>query len=141
MVFNATFNNISAISWGSDLLVGESGGPGENYWPVIRKFDNKDKKKLRASIWIDHSRNVQCVLNVISMCLFHSRNVFWYDMILFFTRGNVCAITLWHKEKHKLFSSVPKYNRHYLVDIMFLIWPHYQWDWCWFSLFSSFLLS
>jgi len=30
MVFNATFNNISAISWQSVLLVEETGGPGEN---------------------------------------------------------------------------------------------------------------
>ena len=31
MVFNATFNNISVISWRSVLLVKESGGPGENH--------------------------------------------------------------------------------------------------------------
>ena len=30
MVFNATFDNISAISWQSVLLVEETGGPGEN---------------------------------------------------------------------------------------------------------------
>jgi hypothetical protein len=30
MVFNATFNNISVISWWSVLLVEETGGPGEN---------------------------------------------------------------------------------------------------------------
>jgi hypothetical protein len=29
MVFNDTFNNISAISWRSVLLVGETGVPGE----------------------------------------------------------------------------------------------------------------
>ena len=29
MVFNATFNNISVISWRSVLLVEEIGGPGE----------------------------------------------------------------------------------------------------------------
>jgi hypothetical protein len=34
MVFNATFNNISAISWQSVLLVEEIGGPGENDRPV-----------------------------------------------------------------------------------------------------------
>jgi hypothetical protein len=33
MVFDATFNNISAISWQSVLLE-ETGGPGENHWPV-----------------------------------------------------------------------------------------------------------
>ena len=31
MVFNATFNNISVISWLSVLLVEETGGPEENH--------------------------------------------------------------------------------------------------------------
>jgi hypothetical protein len=31
MVLNATFNNISVISWQSVLLVEETGGPGENH--------------------------------------------------------------------------------------------------------------
>jgi hypothetical protein len=34
MMFNATFNNISAISWWSVLLAEEIGGPGENDRPV-----------------------------------------------------------------------------------------------------------
>ena len=34
MVFNATFNNISAISWRSVLLVEETGVSGENLRPV-----------------------------------------------------------------------------------------------------------
>ena len=34
MVLDATFNNISAISWRSVLLVEETGGPGENHRPV-----------------------------------------------------------------------------------------------------------
>jgi len=33
MVFSASFNNISVISWLSVLLVEEAGVPGENYWP------------------------------------------------------------------------------------------------------------
>ena len=36
MVFNATFNNISVLSWRSVLLVEElTGGPGENHRPVV----------------------------------------------------------------------------------------------------------
>ena len=36
MVFNVTFNNISAVvSWRSVLLVEETGGPGENHRPVV----------------------------------------------------------------------------------------------------------
>ena len=31
MVFDATFNNISAISWYSVLLVAETEGPGESH--------------------------------------------------------------------------------------------------------------
>jgi hypothetical protein len=31
IVFNATFNNISVMSWGSVLLVEETGVPGENH--------------------------------------------------------------------------------------------------------------
>ena len=31
MVFNATFNNIVAISWGSALLVEETAVPGKNH--------------------------------------------------------------------------------------------------------------
>jgi hypothetical protein len=34
MVFNATFTNISVISWRSVLLVEETGEPGENHQPV-----------------------------------------------------------------------------------------------------------
>jgi hypothetical protein len=36
MVFNATFNNISVISWRSVLLVEETGEHGENHPPVVR---------------------------------------------------------------------------------------------------------
>jgi hypothetical protein len=34
MVFNATFNNISIISWDSVLLAEETRVPGENHRPV-----------------------------------------------------------------------------------------------------------
>ena len=38
MLFNATFNNISFISWGSVLLVEETEGPGENHRPVTNNI-------------------------------------------------------------------------------------------------------
>ena len=34
VIFNATFNNISAISWQSILLVEETRVPRENHWPA-----------------------------------------------------------------------------------------------------------
>jgi len=38
LVFYITFNNISAISWHSDLLVEETGVPRENLWQVTDKL-------------------------------------------------------------------------------------------------------
>jgi hypothetical protein len=38
MVFNATFNNISVISWQSVLLLEEPGIPGGNHGPVVNYF-------------------------------------------------------------------------------------------------------
>jgi hypothetical protein len=49
MVFNATFNNISVISWQSVLLVEETRGLGEKHRPVashdylIRRMHNLEK--------------------------------------------------------------------------------------------------
>jgi hypothetical protein len=38
MVFNATFNNISVISWQLVLLVEETRGPGENHPVYVNKY-------------------------------------------------------------------------------------------------------
>ena len=40
MVFNATINNISAISWRSALLAEETGEPGKNHQPVASHWQN-----------------------------------------------------------------------------------------------------
>jgi hypothetical protein len=40
MVFNATFNNISVISWRSFLLVEETGEFGENHQAVVDHLRN-----------------------------------------------------------------------------------------------------
>jgi hypothetical protein len=40
MVFDATFNNISVISWQSVLLVEETGGLGENHKPMASHGKN-----------------------------------------------------------------------------------------------------
>ena len=40
MVFNATFSNISVISWWSVLLVGEIGVPRENHRPAASPYNN-----------------------------------------------------------------------------------------------------
>jgi hypothetical protein len=42
MVFKATFNNISVISWRSAVLVEETRVPEENHWPVARHWQKVD---------------------------------------------------------------------------------------------------
>jgi len=49
MVFNATFSNISVISWRSVLLVEETGVLGDNHrpatshWQTLSHYENKVK--------------------------------------------------------------------------------------------------
>jgi len=52
MVFNATFNNISAIPWGSVLLVEETGVPGENYKPVTSHWQTLSHNVVRVHLAI-----------------------------------------------------------------------------------------
>ena len=58
MVFNATFNNISVISWRSALLVEETGVPGENHRPRlsgIRTLNlSGDRHLLHRKLSYDH---------------------------------------------------------------------------------------
>jgi len=42
MVFNATFKNISVISWRSVLLVDETGVPGENHQSLASHWQTFD---------------------------------------------------------------------------------------------------
>jgi len=44
VVFNATFNNISVISWRSVILVEETGGLGENHWLVASHWQTNNLK-------------------------------------------------------------------------------------------------
>ena len=48
-VFNATFNNISVISWLSVLLVEESGVPGENHRPGASHWQTLSNNVVSSS--------------------------------------------------------------------------------------------
>ena len=53
MVFHATFNNISIISWQSVLLVEKTGVPGENLSQVTDKKKVAEHKKIqKISIYV-----------------------------------------------------------------------------------------
>jgi hypothetical protein len=63
MVFNATLNNISVISWKSVLLVEETGVPGENHRSVASHWqtwsDNVVSSTPRLSGVQTHNVNVK----------------------------------------------------------------------------------
>ena len=58
MVFNATFNNISVISWQSVLLVDETGGPGENHRPVASHWQTLSPNVVHLALIEIQTQNI-----------------------------------------------------------------------------------
>ena len=59
MVFNATFNNISVISWRSVLLVEETGVPGENHRPAASHFQTLLRNIVSSTHHLSGNSNSQ----------------------------------------------------------------------------------
>ena len=59
MVFNATFNNISAILWRSVLLVEEIGVPGENNRPVTGYLQTLSHSVVSSTLLHEWDSNLQ----------------------------------------------------------------------------------
>jgi hypothetical protein len=68
LVFNATFSNISAISWRLVLVVEEAGVPGENHrpwannWEILLKVALNTKNKIKSTIFI-----LKCLLDFFAL--------------------------------------------------------------------------
>ena len=58
MVFNATFINISGISWRSVLLVEETGGPWENHWPVASHWQTLSQNVVHLAMIEIRTHNI-----------------------------------------------------------------------------------
>jgi hypothetical protein len=58
MVFNATFNNISAISWWSVLLVEETGVPWENHRPVASHWQTLSHNVVHLALIEIRTHNI-----------------------------------------------------------------------------------
>jgi hypothetical protein len=64
MLLNATFNNISVISWRLVLLVEETGVPGENHRPVSSHLQNLSYNVVsRELVVISTDCTVSCKSN------------------------------------------------------------------------------
>jgi hypothetical protein len=93
MVFNAPFNNISAISRRSALMLEETGVPGENHWPI-------------ASHWQILSHNV--VLSTPRLCRIRTHNFSGDRHCIGSNKSNYYAITTTStsKKKHLIFNLI-----------------------------------
>ena len=58
MVFNTIFNNISAISWRSVLLVEETGGSGENHRPVASHWQTLSHNVVHLALIEIRTHNI-----------------------------------------------------------------------------------
>jgi hypothetical protein len=61
MVLNTTFNNISAISWRSVLLVKETGGSGENHWPVTSHWQTLSHNVVHLALIEIRTHNIRVI--------------------------------------------------------------------------------
>jgi len=59
MALNATFNNISVISWQSVLLVEETGGPCENHWPVASHWQSLSHNVVHLALIEIRTHNIR----------------------------------------------------------------------------------
>jgi hypothetical protein len=59
IVFNATFNNISVISWWSVLLVEETGIHWENHWPVTSHWQTLPHNVVFSTPCLEWDSNSQ----------------------------------------------------------------------------------
>ena len=79
MGFNATFNNISAISWQSVLLVEETGVPGENHWPIANNWQTLSHNVVSSTPY--HERDFELTTLVVIGTDCTGNNKYNYHMI------------------------------------------------------------
>ena len=120
MVFNATFNNISAISWWPVLLVEETGVPGENHQPVASPWQTLSHNVVSStSAWAGFKLKTlvlmgtncigsSCKFNyhtIMTMTAPYNEIVFSYLMVAGAIDWNVCPEVL-GMTKGQMFQSI-----------------------------------
>ena len=93
--FNATFSNISAISWRPVLVVEETGVPGENHWPWannwktlslaaagrVHPFGNSQSRARTHAVLVmscmSMNYEIYCNYKYVLICLYTERNSVW----------------------------------------------------------------
>jgi hypothetical protein len=77
MVFNATFNNISVISWRSVLLVDETGGARKNHIPIAGHRQTLSHNVVHLTLIAIRTHNISGVLgnDCIGSCKFNYHTI------------------------------------------------------------------
>ena len=65
-MFNATFNNISVISWRSVLLEEETGIPAENHRPVVNHCQTLSHNVVSSTPRHEHGSNSQPLVVIVT---------------------------------------------------------------------------
>jgi hypothetical protein len=142
MLFNATFNNISVISWRSVLLVEETGVPAENihrssptHWQTLLIFESTTRNLISTFMQetlrhnLDRGRRGRMIVGIITIdtisayhhysCEFESRS--WRGVLDTTLCNKVCQ---WVGEDRWIFSagtpvsSTNKTDRHDITEIL-----------------------
>jgi len=80
MVFNATFNNISVISWLSILLVEETEVPGENHRPAARHWQTLSHNV----VWVSNYHTITTMMApflINAVCLAEKQLIPIYSLV------------------------------------------------------------
>ena len=84
MVFNATFNNISVISWRSALWVEETAVHGENHWPAASHWQTpRTGFELKTSVAIGTDCICSCKSNYHTITATTSS---YFEMKIYFSK-------------------------------------------------------
>jgi hypothetical protein len=133
MVLNATFNNISVISWRSVLLVEETGGPKENHRPVASHWQTLSHNVVHLALIEIQTQWWQTMIAwiVVNPTTIRSQphqpltgignhsfdlliEHYWYGNILYLWKSirqaNIATVILWQMDFHKSTYTISSYH-------------------------------
>ena len=94
MVFNATFNNISVISWLSALLVEETGVPEENHRPITIHWQTLSHNVVSKSLQLRY-KILECQYKNIVLIKKSNKIAYWWyfhDYFNLYFQGNSIGV-------------------------------------------------
>jgi hypothetical protein len=108
MVFNATFNNISVISWRSFLLEEETGVAGDNHQPVASLWQTLSHNVVASTLRLSGVRTHNKVaLNTISLTLLpHVYRSNTSSILLMIMSDNMCQYN------HRTINIFTRFNKY-----------------------------